>query len=137
MTTSSVLFYLGTILILHSAYSLLHYRELLQEIQDSTLGTTLASSTGSSAGAGSSSAIGVGEGGVPDPPDLPIDVVVEVVAGFLLLLVSEIIRPASALRPIANNVTNNSSIAQRGGRIVAPPYVSRDFDVYSTRAKAL
>jgi Membrane magnesium transporter len=133
MTTSSVLFYLGTILILHSAYSLLHYRELLQEIQDSTLGTTLSSSIGSSAGAGSSSAIGVGEGGVPDPPDLPIDVVVEVVAGFLFLLVSELIRPASSLRPIANN----SSSAQRGGRVVAPPYVSRDFDVYSTRAKAL
>jgi Membrane magnesium transporter len=137
MTTSSVLFYLGTILILHSAYSLLHYRELLQEIQDSTLGSSLSSSPAGSAGAGSSSApgssIGGGGGSVSDPPDLPVDVVVEVVGGFLLLLVSELIRPASALRPIANN----SSSAQQGGRVVAPPYVSRDFDIYSTRAKAL
>jgi uncharacterized membrane protein len=88
MTTSSVLFYLGTILILHSAYSLLHYRELLQEIQDSTLGSSLSSPAGS-AGAGSSSApgssIGGGGGSVSDPPDLPVDVVVEVVGGFLLL----------------------------------------------------
>jgi hypothetical protein len=124
MPLSSYFFYVGSALILHSAYSLLHYRELLQELQDSAVATSSIGAASPSAAGGSSSSL------LAQPPDLPSDVIIEVVAGFVFLLISEMVRPGSALRPIA------STAGQRRHQVVAPVYVSRDWDIYSTRAKA-
>lgn len=101
---SDVLFVVGSSLILHAAYSCLHYRGLLQELEESAV-----------------------NGGAAAAPDLPIDVLLEVAMGFVSLLISEMIRPGSALRPI-------SSPHQT---LMAPSYRSRDFDIYTTRAKVL
>src|SRR3569623_1690436 len=102
---STPLFSLGCILLLHAAYSCLHYRELLQELEESSVHEIPESAV----------------------EHLLMDVIVEVVVGFLSLLLSELIRPGSALRPI--NSPHQT--------LMAPPYRSRDFDFYATLAIAL
>jgi hypothetical protein len=121
---------MGSALILHSAYSLLHYRELLQELQDSSVGSSATAPAPSSTGAGDL-------GYLSQPPDLPADVLIEVFLGFVSLLVSEMVRPASALRPVSIAASSGTSGDSKRNQAVAPVYVSRDFDVYSTRAKVL
>jgi hypothetical protein len=131
MSSSTFFLYVGSALILHSAYSLLHYRELLQELQDSAVGTSASvsySSSSTTSDASSSLLL------LAQPPDLPSDVIIEVVVGFTALLISEMIRPGSALRPIAS--TSGGTPHQQRQPVVAPVYVSRDWDIYSTRAKA-
>ena len=111
-STSTVLFAVGTILILHSAYSCSHYRELLQSLRDS----------------------GMEEDVLLHQPRLPLDVWMEVAFGFGSILISELIRPGSALRPI-----QQTAASKRGQPppLMAPPYRTRDFDIYATRAKVL
>ena len=83
----------GGLLLLHAAYSCLHFRMLQYENSATTT---------------------------------PKDVYLEAGLGWVLLLVGELTQ--RALYPI-----------QGGKRIqlVAPQYESRDFDIYSTRAKGL
>ncbi|EEC45654.1 predicted protein [Phaeodactylum tricornutum CCAP 1055/1] len=102
---SKTLFATGTVLLLHAAYSCLHYRSLLQELEDAVLED--ADSTHR----------------LP-----PVDVWIEAISGFLILLVSELMRAGSGLHPISKT---------GGTRLMAPSYQTRDFDIYSTRSKAL
>jgi hypothetical protein len=98
---SSLLTCLGALLMLHSAYSCLHYRGILQDydLQESI--------------------------SIP-----PIDVYIEVGAAFLSLLLGEMIGSGS-LQSV--DVLGN----QARRPLVAPPYKTRDFDIYANRSKAL
>jgi hypothetical protein len=88
----------GAVLLLHAAYSCLHYRTLVGELGD--------------------------EMTIP-----PLDVMGEAAAGFLLLLVGQLMG-SGQLVPVSVGVTRKSLTAR-------PTYRSRDFDIYSNRANAL
>jgi len=105
------MFVIGTLLLLHAAYSCSHYRELLQQVEESAVDETT----------------------LVQLPKLPLDVWVEVIVGFVLLLCSELVRAGSTLRPVVNTPSSN----KKHQPLMAPAYVTRDFDIYSTRAKAL
>lgn len=66
---------------------------------------------------------------VPNPETPPLDVLIEVAVGFLSLLVGEFVREGSMLRPIQSY--------QNKFPLAAPVYKTRDFDIYTTRAKGL
>ena len=119
---SNSMFVVGTILLIHATYSCLHYRSLVQELQESVIGissdvleTTMASSNNN---------VGVS---VP-----PLDVYIEVVIGFFIILLSELIRPGSSLQPVVPTADG-----KRPKPLVAQPYITRDFDIYTTRGHYL
>lgn len=108
MSASNILLFIGSVLVLHAAYSCLHYRELLTDLEESgqiMLAGTVVSS-------------------VP-----PLDVLIELFLAFGLILGAELMRKGSGLQPVTSQT--------RKKRLVAPSYVSRDFDIYSTRGGAL
>ena len=96
---------LGIIILLHSAYSCLHYRSI---ISSSSLDDFLLSKGYS----------------VSSPPK---DVVIEVLLGFFLCLLGQMISVGKFL-PVVGS-----------GRIQlrAPAHISRDFDLFCTRAKII
>jgi hypothetical protein len=93
--------YLGMIVLLHAAYSNLHYRSIL-----------------------SSSTLDVLQYGI-NPASPPIDVVIEVLIGFSLCLMATLIGSGPFTK-----VTGEGR-----NQIKAPPHISRDFDLFCTRAK--
>jgi len=103
---SRLLFATGTVLLLHAAYSCLHYRSLLRELEDSGLEETQAD----------------------ESYRMPRDVVLETGMGFVMLLLSELMQSGSSLQPV---------VGPKQRPLVAPPYQSRDFDIYAARSKAL
>ena len=105
MSSSSLFLTIGGLLLCHAAYSCLHYRELLRDLQDAGY-----------------------EGTAPLTMMPPSDVWMEVAAGFLIVLVSELSRSGSSLRP-ARGQTKTTPLA-------APVYRTRDFDIYTSRARA-
>lgn len=109
MSLSLVLNIMGASLMLHSAFSCLHYRNLVAELE---LGDN-------------------DNDGVTTIP--PMDVVVECMAGFFLLLMTQVTISSSTLVP----VTVSSSSSKKKRELVAPAYVTRDFDIYSNRAHHL
>jgi hypothetical protein len=111
----------GTILILHSTYSCLHYRSL-------AIAANL----------------------LPDiTSSPPIDVILEVWAGFILCLIGQLTyygpfhqvrRKAiggSALLQEDMEILRSSNGRWINNEIVAPIYRTRDFDLYNTRVRAL
>ena len=100
---------LGGLILCHAAYSCLHYRELLRDLEDA------------------------GYEGTDKVKLPPADVWVEVTLGFLIVLVAELTRSGSSLRPVSTRVGADKKMTP----LAAPVYRSRDFDIYSTRAKAL
>lgn len=111
---SQIIMATGIVLVLHSAFSCLHYRELLRDLEESGLQETDLQYTSAAA--------------LPLPP---MDVWIEVFSGAMLILFSELIRTGSSLQP----VTSKGGFRSRP--IVAPGYRSRDFDIYTSRARAL
>lgn len=112
---SKSMFVVGTVLLVHAAYSCSHWRELVQEVEESSVDETAIASK---------------------LPAMPTDVWIEVALGFASVLFSELSRGGSTLRPIAGN---NKTTKAKGSPepLMAPIYVTRDFDIYSTRAKVL
>lgn len=108
---SRVLFTLGAVLLLHASYGCSHYRELLQELEESA----------------------VDESSLASLPQMPLDVWIEVVVGFMSLLLSELTRGGSTLRPIHKTDTSSRSKNKEAEPLMAPIYRTRDFDIYSTR----
>mmetsp|Transcript_45079 Transcript_45079/g.109075 ORF Transcript_45079/g.109075 Transcript_45079/m.109075 type:complete len:107 (+) Transcript_45079:106-426(+) len=98
---SSILSIVGWIMIMHSAYSCLHFRGILldYDLQESV--------------------------SIP-----PTDVYIEVGAGFLLLLISEI---------MGAGTFQTVDVLGPGKRrpLAAPGYKTRGFDIYENRSKAL
>ena len=107
MSASTILLFIGSMLVLHAAYSCLLYRELVTDLEES--------------------------GQIPSEafvstPSLPVDVLVELLVAFGLILCAELTRSGSGLQPVTSQT--------RKKPMMAPCYVSRDFDVYTTRGKA-
>jgi hypothetical protein len=108
-SSSQFLSVAGSLLLLHAAYSCLIYRELVQELQ-------------------------LESGGAQEVTVPPLDVYVEVALGFVSLLLSEFIREASLLRPIQSY---QSSSSKNNTPLMAAVYMTREFDIYATRARGL
>lgn len=93
----------SAVLILHAAFSLQHYRSLMQDIlEDATAN--------------------------PDVASIPMDIWIELGLGYVLLMISELSR--GSMQPVISK-------GERPKAIFAPPFVTRDFDLYTTRAKGL
>ena len=113
---NSTLTTIGVILILHSTYSCLQYRSL-----------ALAAD-------------------IPDTSSPPIDVIIEVLLGFIICLVGQLscghfhqVRRgvASGSMLLGKIEPQNSVSNQLKGEIIAPAYRTRDFDLFTTRMKTL
>lgn len=104
MSASTILLFSGSMLVLHAAYSCLHYRELLTDLEES--GQILAV--------------------VSSSP--PTDVLIELIFAFGMVLSAELMRKGSGLHPVTSQA--------RKKPLVAPSYVSRDFDIYTTRGSS-
>jgi hypothetical protein len=102
----------GALLMLHAAYSLQHYRSLVQDLEESATGI-------------SSDVMDEAVGVASEYRIPPTDVYIEMILSFVLLLLSELTRTGSSLQPVVS--------PQKP--MVAPPYVSRTFDIYTTRSK--
>ena len=137
---STLLLVIGCVLILHAAYSLQHYRSLVQDL--------IESSTGMSIDVEEASAV-VGDiaNSVSSVPQLlaeptvtyripPFDIYVELGMAFVMLLVSEFIRPGSTMQR-AVVVKGEKSIQSQTKPIIGAPFISRDFDIYTTRKSKL
>ena len=137
---STLLLVIGCVLILHAAYSLQHYRSLVQDL--------IESSTGMSIDVEEASAV-VGDiaNSVSSVPQLlaeptvtyripPFDIYVELGMAFIMLLVSEFIRPGSTMQR-AVVVKGEKSIQSQTKPIIGAPFISRDFDIYTTRKSKL
>lgn len=107
----------GALLMLHAAYSLQHYRLLLQDLEESA--------TGISSDVMMEEATGEASEYYQRIP--PLDILIEMILSFVFLLVSELTRTGSSMQPVVS--------PQKP--MIAAPYVSRSFDIYSTRSKGL
>ena len=108
----SILTWIGSLLMLHGAYSCLHYRGILQDLdlEDSE--------------------------SYPIPPK---DVTIEVSIAFIALLLGELLS-AGKLQPvevISKNPSKSSSNHEQRKPLQAPTYLNRDFDIYANRGKVL
>ena len=121
----------GAILMLHAAYSCMHYRSILQDLD---LVTTSSSGSGS-------------DGQHPDETETsssssetmmipPIDVYIEVVVAFVLILLGELYGIGS-LQSVELVVSAENENEVKRKSLTAPAYRTRDFDIYNTRSKAL
>ncbi|KAL7534878.1 hypothetical protein ACHAXR_010104 [Thalassiosira sp. AJA248-18] len=73
---------------------------------------------------------------LPDTSSPPVDVVIEVFLGFILSLVGQLLcGPFHEVR-VSNGSLLGAIQKSRDG-IIAPAYRTRDFDLFTTRAKAL
>jgi Membrane magnesium transporter len=133
---STCMFAFGAIILLHSAYSCVHYRHLLQAYDEAI--------SGMSTDVLETSAMGTTTMMMKVPPH---DVIMESLIGFLLIFGAELIRPGSNLRPAVvvmtttstktTTTTTMSSNQRKQQPFVAPVYITRDFDIYHTRARGL
>ena len=102
---ASLLTALGSLLMAHAAYSTLHYRSILQDLGD------------------------------VQEPIPPLDVYVEVILSFLLLLIGQMVG-AGKLQPVELLAKDGSAGSSRVP-LVAPAYRTRKFDIYEHRGKLL
>ena len=109
---SSIFLTIGGLLLCHAAYSCLHYRELLRDLQDAGYEGSNSSDT--------TAAIIM----IP-----PLDVWAEIAVAFVIILLAELNRSGSSLRPARGAKKKMTPLA-------APIYRTREFDIYTTRAKA-
>ena len=92
---------------LHAAYSCMHYRSMLQDLD----------------------LIQQQDGGSrSEYPIPPLDVYVEVAFSFVMILLSELIK----VGPF-----QSVDISKNRKPLVAPAYKTRDFDIYNNRSKVL
>ena len=123
----------GAVLMLHAAYSCMHYRSILQDLD---LVTT--SSSGSDGQhqdyeteTSSSSETTTETMMIP-----PIDVYIEVVVAFVLILLGELYGIGS-LQSVELVVSAENENEVKRKSLTAPAYRTRDFDIYNNRSKAL
>jgi hypothetical protein len=136
---------LGSLLLLHAAYSLQQYRSLVLDLEESTTGMSSIVAIleeSSSSLSTNSDTISI-ESGIRM---IPIDVYLELGLAFGLLFLSELMRTGSSLRPVVTVVSSSSPTKdpQRKRQhhhhhrpMMAPAFVTRDFDIYATRGKGL
>lgn len=101
----------------HAAYSTLHYRSILQDLGD---GVVL----------------------LDDQPIPPMDVYIELILSFFMILIGQLIGMGS-LQPVeviivgASNTKQQQQQQQHRRPLAAPAYRTRNFDIYEHRGKIL
>jgi len=124
----------GAVLMLHAAYSCMHYKSILQDLdlvsgsdgqQDGTTGETEATTSSEA----SSETTEITMHMIP-----PIDVYIEVAVAFILILLGELIGIGS-LQSVELTTSEENQVKRKP--LAAPAYRTRDFDIYSNRSKAL
>ena len=118
----------GAILMLHAAYSCMHYRSILQDLD--LVATSSSGSDGQHQDETETSSSSSETMMIP-----PIDVYIEVVIAFLLILLGELYGIGS-LQSVELVVSAEENEVKRKS-LVAPAYRTRDFDIYNNRSKAL
>ena len=113
----------GALLMLHAAYSCMHYRSILMDL-DLLDSTTTASSSSVSETTAASDTVAVP----------PMDVYIELALAFGLLLLGELLG-MGPLQSVELLSTSSSGISHKP--LVAPAHKTRDFDIYSNRSKIL
>ena len=113
---------MGALLILHAAYSCMHYRSILMDL-DLLDATT---STGSTTSASNDATMMIP----------PLDVYIELGVAFGLLLLGSLLAmgPLQSVEVVA---TTASSKHESRKSLAAPAHKTRDFDIYSNRSKIL
>jgi hypothetical protein len=115
---SQSLLVVGCVLIVHSAYSLQHYRSLVHDIVESTTGVSLDVEDDTSV----SSVVYR----IP-----PMDIWIELGIAFALILTSEFTRSGSSFSCAI--VKKGETLGSNNKSIMAAPFMSRDYDIYTTR----
>jgi hypothetical protein len=118
----------GAILMLHAAYSCMHYRSILQDLD--LVATSSSGSDGQHQDETETSSSSSETMMIP-----PLDVYIEVVVAFLLILLGELYGIGS-LQSVELVVSAENEVVKRKS-LVAPAYRTRDFDIYNNRSKAL
>jgi hypothetical protein len=116
---------LSIVLILHAAFSLQHYRALMQDIlEDNTasLPNLIATTT-------TGAAVQHLDHDIATHIAIPLDIWLELAIGYFILVLSELWSRGS-MQPVLSK-------GRRPRPIVAPVYRTRDFDIYETRARGL
>lgn len=103
---------IGGFLLAHAAYSCLHFRSILADLDLDEYDNV--------------------NDGVRIPP---VDVLVETGLGFLLLLMGELSTMGS-LQSV-DLVVSSSNNSKKRKPLVAPAYRTRDFDIYRNRSKMM
>jgi hypothetical protein len=118
---------LSIVLILHAAFSLQHYRALMQDIleDNASLPNSLISTTTTTGAA----AVQHKDHDIATHIAIPLDIWLEISIGYGILVVSELWSRGS-MQPVLSK-------GRRPRPIVAPVYRTRDFDIYETRARGL
>jgi Membrane magnesium transporter len=118
---SQSLLVVGCVLIVHAAYSLQHFRSLVKDLVESSTGVSLDVEDDSSL----SSSV--------DYRMPPLDVWIELGIAFVILLTSELTRSGSSF-PMAI-VKKGDALRCKNliPSVMAAPFMSRDYDIYTTR----
>ena len=131
---SQLLLLIGCVLILHAAYSLQHYRSLLQDLIESSTGISIDVDEASTTIGDIATSSTVPQ--LMEPTFTyripPFDIYVELAMAFILLLVSEFIRSGSSMQR-AVSVKGETSKQSPAKPVIGAPFISRDFDIYTTR----
>ena len=117
----------GAILMLHAAYSCMHYRSILQDLD--LVATSSSGSDGQHQDETETSSSSSETMMIP-----PIDVYIEVVIAFLLILLGELYGIGS-LQSVELVSAEENEVKRKS--LTAPAYRTRDFDIYNNRSKAL
>ena len=123
----------GAILMLHAAYSCMHYRSILLDLdlgQDSS-STSGEYETTTATIANNNSNSNHDEERFMIPP---LDVYIEVAMAFVFIFIGELI----GIGPLQSvELASSSTATTKHKPLAAPAYKTRDFDIYSNRSKAL
>mmetsp|Transcript_11428 Transcript_11428/g.32901 ORF Transcript_11428/g.32901 Transcript_11428/m.32901 type:complete len:140 (-) Transcript_11428:514-933(-) len=120
----------GALMIVHAAYSCMHYRSLLQDmdlLSDTAAAATASSSSTAAESLSSAESAAATEASIMMIP--PIDVYVELALAFGLLLVGELI----GMGPLQSVELSGSKRTP----LAAPAHRTRDFDIYCNRSRVL
>ena len=125
-STSSLLSLVGIVGIFHAAYSCLHYRNILNDLD-------LDEQQMISAGGGGSGE----DGGSPTATLMipPVDVIVEVLFGFCCLLLGELVSMGSLQSVVIGGTSAAAASTHKHKPLIAPAYRTRDFDLYENRSQ--
>jgi Membrane magnesium transporter len=140
ISSSTFLLTTGTALLFHAAYSCLHYRLLLRDLQDSGVLIMTEGDPDPASSLLHHHQETAATGGAAFSPSLPpLDVWIEVAMAFFMILFSEFCRFGSSLQPISTTTSNdakNQGPKKKKPERAAPLYRTRDFDIYAGRGRA-
>ena len=133
-SVSSILSFLGIVAVFHSAYSCLHYRNILNDLDLDEQMVAAGVAGGGVDGSGSDG----GAGSHPNNTTLmipPVDVIFEVLFGFCCLLLGELVSMGSLQSVVIGGTRSSSSSSSKHKPLIAPSYRTRDFDLYGNRSQ--